>query len=208
MSKEFRKTAILEDIQRATNGMTLNELRDIHGMSYYTIRNYVQEFVRDGKVRETTELRQRAVVYRVGEESQVPMWLGKPIWNHVSLQAQYLKKKPTDRPEAVHASSMGFRRFCYRVARLYAHAHAVYEETNKVTGKDLAEVREGLIANKRNLEELIQAHNTLINDERLWDPTKFAKLLLSDKKYPANVAGISDVHTTISDIAHKRNGLF
>ncbi len=185
-----RREEILQSIQDSKEGLTLNELADIHGAAYHTCRNYVQDLIRARKVDIGPKIRNKSTVYVAMDISTSPKWMEKTVWEWVLNQQSKLEG------DAVHASGGAWRGWVLRVSQLYMHAFSqISGET--ITTKQLLDVKKALQLNRAALVELIEAHDVLLDNPNLWDPTSFAKLLLQDPKNPLDHNSIPTVFQAI-----------
>ena len=196
-SLDARRQLVLERIRESKQGFTLRELSADTGFEYYTLRNYVKALEAAGLVEiNPALLRNRSDVYVVPSTSTIPPFgQTQNIWNLILAQSK------TD--DVMHFSGYSYRFFLRKCLDLFNYGDMAISDGPKPTIKELTALRTNFIENRERLMVLVKAHDQIINNPNLVDPTKIGKVLFGDKTVPIPPDEYKTAFSTLGEKIYK-----
>ncbi len=203
MSVSQNMEAVFDTIYSSKEPVTLSDLATIHDISYYTARNYVNQLIKDQRVkiaRRGMGSRSNATGFEPLNKNTMPEMAGKKIW--VVLQG--VSHAITNKGNLPRLNN-SFRVYLKEVTFLFSMAQTIVQG-GKVREAELLQVRSRLLQQREELMKLVDGYDALLNHPKLWNPAEFWKILLMDDEMPVDQNELDRVRPIVETAAIKAIG--
>ena len=182
---------VLTTILESPEGLTINEVATIHGITYHTARNYLKSLVEDHKIDLNGKSRERQMVYCGIDYSRMPKYKSTPIWTF--LQNMHNANPPVPLP----ISEAG-RQYLFLTASLFDRARmsaSAGRGDPPLQRKDLRDIRTGFLELREQAVAFVEALDRVIENPDLWESgATLERVLLEDPETPVRISDITDLH--------------